>query len=198
MLPFSYLSPAVQINQSLYDSFRQAFYQHYQSLCQYAFTLVKDTHACEDIVQEMFLRVWDKKQELIGTEELRYYLFTAVRNNCLTHIEKTKKTILTDYSGEEIIAEQTTTIAEKSKEPDFNALVGEALDRLPPKCREVFVMNRLGKLTYQQVADTLGISIKTVENQMGKALKMMRAFIKEKQPYFIGIAVFISFIRLMT
>lgn len=184
---------------TLYESFRQAFQLYYQPLCQYASTLVKEPHACEDIVQEIFLRVWEKKQELIASGELRFYLYAAVRNNCLSHLEKTRKSVVTGYNGEEPVAEHTEPMPEKGKEPqDFNALVTEALDRLPPKCREVFVMSRMSKFTYQQVADTLGISIKTVENQMGKALKMMRAFIKEKQPFIIGTAFFIPLIKFMT
>jgi RNA polymerase sigma-70 factor (family 1) len=149
-------------------------------------------------VQEIFLRVWEKKKDLVGSEELRYYLYTSVRNNCLTHLDKVKKSVVTSYNNEEAAVTPPDIMPEKTKDPDFNALVAEALERLPPKCREVFVMSRMSRLTYQQVADALGISIKTVENQMGKALKTMRAFIKEKQPYIFIPAVFIPLIRMMT
>jgi RNA polymerase sigma-70 factor (ECF subfamily) len=183
----------VQINSSQYQLFQEAFRQYYQPLCQYAFTLVKEPHACEDIVQEIFLRVWEKKQDLIGTEALRFYLYTAVRNNCLTHLEKIKKTVVTGLTGDEAMTPEET-VPEKNPGTDFNGLVATALERLPPKCREVFVMSRLGRLTYQQVADTLGISVKTVENQMGKALKIMRAFVKENQLFIVLLILFISFI----
>ena len=184
--------------QSLYQSFQQDFYQHYQPLCQYAFTLVKEEEACEDIVQEIFLRVWEKKQDLVGTEALRYYLYTATRNNCLTYLEKSKKSVVIRLSGHEA-AEAPAPVREAERPAaDFDTLLNEALDLLPPKCREVFVLSRVNKFTYQQIAETLNISIKTVENQMGKALKILRGFIRGKQAQGIGILWFISFLLMVT
>lgn len=180
--------------QSLYQSFQQDFHQHYQPLCQYAFTLVKEEEACEDIVQEIFLRVWEKKQDLVGTEALRYYLYTATRNNCLTYLEKSKKSVVTRLTGHET-AEAPAPVREAERPAaDFDTLLNEALDLLPPKCREVFVLSRVNKFTYQQIAETLDISIKTVENQMGKALRILRGFIRGKQARAISIIGFIAFL----
>ena len=78
-------------SEQLYRVFQEIFNKQYEPLCKYAFTLVKEQHSCEDIVQETFLRVWEKKQNLIGSEELTWYLFTAVRNNCLSFLEKKQK-----------------------------------------------------------------------------------------------------------
>ena len=72
-------------------------------------------------------------------------------------------------------------LKEVVKETDFDTLLKAALENLPPKCREVFILSRVSNLTYKQISDTLGISIKTVENQMGKALKILRAYIRQKQ-----------------
>jgi len=187
-------------DQSLYQSFQQAFHLHYEPLCQYAFTLVKEEEACEDIVQEIFLRVWEKKQELVGTEALRYYLYTATRNNCLTWLEKSKKSPVVRLTGHETAEAPVPAPARDTDRPpaDFNTLLNEALDLLPPKCREVFILSRVNKLTYQQIAETLGISIKTVENQMGKALRILRGFIRDKQTQTIGIIWFISFLLMVT
>jgi RNA polymerase sigma-70 factor (ECF subfamily) len=181
----------------LYQSFQQAFYQHYEPLCQYAFTLVKEEEGCEDIVQEIFLRVWEKKKDLVGTEALRYYLYTATRNNCLTWLDKSKKSVVVRLSGHEASEQPELRREDDRPETDFDTLLAEALELLPPKCREVFVLSRVNKLTYQQIADTLSISIKTVENQMGKALKLLRGFIRGKQAPIAGIILLISFI-LMT
>ena len=178
--------------QSLYDQFQEAFYLYYDPLCQYAYNLVKEKHACEDIVQEIFLRIWEKKQELIGTVELRFYLYTAVRNNSLTHIEKSRKLMITELSGEE----QATAPPEPDRHQqhpvrDYNSLLEDALAQLPVKCREVFVLSRISKLTYQQIADTLDISIKTVENQMSKALRILRGFIRDRQVHIISFMLFL-------
>ncbi|MBE7173249.1 MAG: RNA polymerase sigma-70 factor [Williamsia sp.] len=170
----------MQKDSSLYILYKQAFHAYYQPLCQYALTLVASAADCEDMVQEIFLHVWEKKKELIGKEELRYYLFTAIRNRCLNYLQKNKKDRFTQLTEWE---EPVETIIERDwEEPvDLAGAVAEALDRLPLRCREVFVLSRMGKLTYQQIAETTGISVKTVENQIGKALKIMRLFVREKR-----------------
>ena len=182
----------MQEAEQLYRLFQETFYKYYEPLCKYAFTIVKEPHSCEDIVQETFLRVWEKKQNLIGSEELTWYLYTAIRNNCLSFLEKRQKTVLGDFNGQEIIVTPVERPQPGAKEADYDTLLKAALDNLPPKCREVFVLSRVSNLTYKQISDSLGISIKTVENQMGKALKILRAYIRGKQ----GLPVIVSIIFL--
>ncbi|MBO9203123.1 MULTISPECIES: RNA polymerase sigma-70 factor [Niastella] len=175
--------------EKLYRLFQETFYKHYEPLCKYAYTIVKEPHSCEDIVQETFLRVWEKKQNLIGSEELTWYLYTAIRNNCLSFQEKKQKTVLGDFNGQEIIDTPGEERPSPSATPeaDYDTLLKNALENLPPKCREVFVLSRVSNLTYKQISDSLGISIKTVENQMGKALKILRSYIRKKQ----GLTIFL-------
>ena len=181
---------------TLYRSFREAFHTYYQPLCQYAFTIVKDMNSCEDIVQETFLRIWEKKQNLIGTRDLPFYLYTAIRNNCLTYLEKQQKTVLRDIEVQEITEAPADRSKSEQPESNYDTLLKNALDNLPPKCREVFELSRMSGLTYQQIGQTLGISVKTVENQMSKALKILRAYIKQKHVgillLFIGIFYFFT------
>lgn len=166
-------------NGPLYNSFQEDFHRYYTVLCQYAFTILKDADLCEDIVQDVFLRIWDRKKELIGQKELRFYLFTAVRNNCLTALEKERKNKIVPLGDYDAPVESSAPLPETPTQRTFEELLSGALDQLPPKCREIFVLSRISKLTYQQIGDTLGISIKTVENQMGKALRVLRTFVKE-------------------
>jgi RNA polymerase sigma-70 factor (family 1) len=184
----------MQEPEQLYRLFQEIFYKHYEPLCKYAFTIVKEPHSCEDIVQETFLRIWEKKQNLIGSEELTWYMYTAIRNNCLSFIEKKQKTVLGDFNGQEIIDTPGERPSPTAKETDYDTLLKEALTNLPPKCREVFVLSRVSNLTYKQIGDCLGISIKTVENQMGKALKILRAYIKQKQGIPAIISIFLMFL----
>lgn len=169
----------------LYQAFQQAFNEHYERLCQYAFGIVKETYVCEDIVQDIFLHIWEKKPQLIGTESIRYYLYTAVRNNCLTQLQKNRKSPLAPLTGQEIMTEPGGVPDAEKAEADFAVLLQHALERLPPKCREVFVLSRMSKLTYQEIAESLQLSVKTVENQMGKALRIMRGFMREKEIYLL-------------
>jgi RNA polymerase sigma-70 factor (ECF subfamily) len=183
----------MQEPEQLYQIFQEIFYKYYEPLCKYAFTIVKEPHSCEDIVQETFLRIWEKKQNLIGSEELTWYLYTAIRNNCLSFLEKKQKTVLGDFNGQEIIDTPGESPAPLATEADYDTLLKKALENLPPKCREVFVLSRVSNLTYKQISDSLGISIKTVENQMGKALKILRSYIRQKQ----GLPVILCIIFLI-
>ena len=180
----------MQEPEQLYRLYQETFYKYYEPLCRYAFTIVKEPHSCEDIVQETFLRVWEKKQNLIGSEELTWYLYTAIRNNCLSFLDKKQRVVLGEFSGQEIIETPGERPAANVKETDFETLLKAALENLPPKCREVFVLSRVSNLTYKQISDTLGISIKTVENQMGKALKILRAYIRQKQEIPVIASIF--------
>ena len=168
--------------------YKQAFHAYYQPLCQYAHTLVPSAPDCEDMVQEIFLHVWEKKKELIGREALRFYLFTATRNRCLNYLRKHKKIQFTGLEGWDDPVEMATG-KEPERPVDLAGAVTEALGLLPVRCREVFVLSRIGQLTYQQIATNLGISAKTVENQIGKALKIMRSFVQEKQLFTILLLI---------
>lgn len=167
-------------NSELYTSFKSDFHQLYQPLCQYANGFLEDLEASEDVVQEIFLKLWEKKQELVGKPELKFYLYIAVRNNCLTRIRRRSSSPVekneVDWS--------TVSISDEKPDPysfiDAPSIIREGLSRLPERCREIFILSRVSQLTYQRIADTMGISIKTVENQMGKAIKILKLYGKEK------------------
>lgn len=164
--------------------FETLFRQHYRQLCSYAYTFLKDVVSSEDIVQEVFIKIWENQKMNIGNDNLKFYLFTAVRNNCLTRLQKNKKGFLEELKDEDNYDEIRLRIDdEKTTNP--KTLIAKALDQLPPKCREVFLLSRISGLTYQQVADSLGISVKTVENQMGKAIRLLKVFAKDNKIYFV-------------
>jgi RNA polymerase sigma-70 factor (ECF subfamily) len=141
-------------------------------------------HTSEDIVQEIFIRIWQDRRDLIMTDTIRWYLFTAVRNNSISHLRKEKNSILVEWKEQEAW-EEPVLPKEAGSYLDYEGLLQIAIDRLPPKCREIFVLSRLSNMTYKQIAASLNISIKTVENQLGKALKIMRLFLKEKGIYLV-------------
>lgn len=173
------------IEESLHQNFRVFFEQHYQRLCSYAFSFLKDEESCEDLVQDVFIKIWVNRQDLIGSDQLKFYIFSAVRNNCLTQLQKNKKYRVVEMTDEEEGDEIIIKLGPDEATAEPTVLIAKALDRLPPKCREVFLLSRISNLSYLQIADTLGISIKTVENQMGKALKILRIFARENRIYFI-------------
>lgn len=165
------------------ENYEGFFRQHYEKLCSYAYTFLKDEESCEDLVQDVFIRIWEQRQDLIGSDQLKFYSFTAVRNNCLTWLQKNKKHSVVALQDQDAAEEITVRLDPADATKDPQALIAKAMEQLPPKCREVFMLSRLSHQTYQQIADSLGISIKTVENQMGKAIRILRLFAKENHIY---------------
>jgi RNA polymerase sigma-70 factor (family 1) len=168
----------------LYRQFQTVFNTYYNSLCNYAFTFVKNEDTSEDIVQEIFIKIWEGRRELLLEEGVRYYLFTAVRNNCITWLRQKKNTGTVEWN--EDLLNEPVPEKEMGGFEDYELLLQKAIDRLPPKCREAFLLSRFSNMTYKQIGASLGISVKTVENQLGKALKILRAFLKEKGIYLVG------------
>jgi RNA polymerase sigma-70 factor (ECF subfamily) len=164
------------------SAFEMIFKNHYKPLCNYAFTFLRDRDEAEEIVQATFLTVWEKKESIAIESSLKAYLYRAVRNSCLNakkHIKIKQKH-----------SEETLHIADNSNEAVLETVISSELDQkigaaimeLPEQCRLVFKLSRYENLKYQEIADQLNISIKTVENQIGKALKIMREHLKEYLP----------------
>ena len=171
-----------------YSKFRLVFEELYAPLCQYAFTFVKDKDACEDIVQDIFTRIWEKNRAVLGAygNGIRYYLYTAVRNNCITYLRREKRTPvyeLTDNITENSSHKWTDTAPDTDYQTEYKTRLAEFIDQLPPKCKEVFLLTRMGQLSGREVATTLGISVKTVENQLWKAMKILRTLAKSINMY---------------
>ncbi|QNK64629.1 RNA polymerase sigma-70 factor [Pedobacter sp. PAMC26386] len=181
----------MHIKEPLYSDFQKLFRLHHHTLCMHAYKYLADPDESQDAVQEVFVKFWEIKQDMVNDKNALYYLITAVRNNCISRLRKRVHTVsMEDEAVYNKITE--TPLEENQKEnTDIQTLVDEALALLPPKCGAIFRMSRIDKLTYQQIADELGISIKTVENQMGKAIGIMREFART---HYIPFAILLSFI----
>lgn len=158
------------------------FKEYYQPLCRYANSYLEDPADAEEVVQACFIKLWEKRESISIQSSVKSYLYQIIRNACLNEIkhQKVKK------SYGEMISQQGAPHSEAS---DQSTLKGEleekialALQSLPQQCRLIFTMSRFEELKYQEIADQLNLSIKTVENQMGKALKLMRAQLQEYLP----------------
>lgn len=166
-------------NNLLYQQFQEVFEQYYNALCNYALTFLKEFSSSEDVVQEVFIKIWEKRKDMVTSDAIRFYLFTAVRNNCLTYLQKGKKAGIVALHDFDAADTPPPVLEEEQPQTDYKAKLSEAMNQLPPKCREVFVLSRLSKQSYKEIADSLDISVKTVENQIGKALKILRAYAHE-------------------
>lgn len=154
-------------------AFDAIFRTHYAALVILAQSLLHDRSASEDVVQEVMLELWRRRTTVTIQESLRAYLVRSTRNRALNQIRhaNVQKRAEPHLMGEESIA---AAGASGLVAGELRDAITAAVSELPPACREVFRLSREQGLRYAEIADTLGISIKTVESQMGKALKHLR------------------------
>lgn len=154
-------------------AFEQLFRQFHPSLCRYAFSVLKDVAAAEEAVQDVFVKIWEKRNELVITVSVKAYLYRAVHNNCLNRMDKKKTEVRMDDVPLKVVHHAAAPVADVQSR-ELEKAIADALQQLPEQCRKVFELSRFGDMKYKEIAAALGISIKTVENQMGKALRIMR------------------------
>jgi RNA polymerase sigma-70 factor (ECF subfamily) len=166
------------------EEFEILFKTHYSPLCAYANQFLKDVDAAEEVVQEVMFKLWTNRKSIIITTSIKSYLFRAVRNGCLNVIKHLN--VREEYKrergqeGESVDDGGDTLIISELQQK-----IREAIDQLPMERRKVFILSRYDGMTYQQIAEKLDISVKTVENQMGKALKTLREELAEYLPWLI-------------
>ena len=159
------------------EKFKERFDAYYPMLCRIAFGYIPDTHECDDIVQECFIAVWNNGKYQLGEKEFLSYMVRAVKNNCISFLRKQNLKMISLEENEMHIA--CSDIAdEDADEISLDEKLEQILIKLPPKCKEIFLLSKCHGLKYQEIATKLDLSIKTVENQMGKALKIIREQIK--------------------
>ncbi|GAB3718323.1 RNA polymerase sigma-70 factor [Spirosoma flavus] len=162
--------------------FEAVFRQYYASLCRYARQLLPDADDAEEEVQAMFLALWEKRNGLIISVSLKSYLFRAVHNRCLNRLKhaavRNEHREYVEYRGEAI----ADSPVEELMGDELANQLQRAIQKLPEQCRLAFTLSRFEELKYGEIAERLGISIKTVENQIGKALRILRTELSDYLP----------------
>jgi len=185
------LSTNISHNNLDQQLFEQLFNEYFVQLTNFAKSYVRDEDAAKELAQDAFINLWQKKDEIDKEKSIKSYLFTTVRNRSLNYIRDNKK-----YKSEflDIELEKSNDFFEgdilTSKE--LQERITASINSLPDKCRRVFEMSRFEDLKYKEIAEELNISIKTVENQMGKALKVLRKDLKEYLPILILFGFYIG------
>ncbi len=150
--------------------FSTQFHIYYRPLCLYALRLLGNTDEAEDVVQDTFAALWEKRDTLHQISSVKSYLYTAVRNNCLMKL-RTKK----DFeSVEEFQLVDENTLEEEVSRAELEARLWKMIDGLPERQREVFLMAKRDGMAYKEIAEKTGLSVKTVENHVTRALKSLR------------------------
>jgi RNA polymerase sigma-70 factor (ECF subfamily) len=160
-----------QVYTNVEDLYKQYFHAYFEKLFVYAFTIVKHNAEAKDIVQTAFIKLWEKRQEINLPVAARSYLYTTVYHLSLNTLRDHK---IRNRHHEKLAPPTFTNKINTAEEQEIKARINLAIDALPPRCKEVFCKSRLEGKKYAEIAADLNISIKTVEVQMGKALKTLR------------------------
>jgi len=167
------------------QAFEMVFKSHFKALHAYALAIVKDSAEAEEVVQTVFLKLWEKRENLKISTSLKAYLYKAVYHGSINHLKHEK--VRMKHSEQQLYINQQEAASEsmafrEEREEELSERFKRALSLLPEKCRMVFYLSRFEELKYQEIAQRLDISVKTVEAHMGKALKTLRTQLAEYMP----------------
>ena len=186
MINFTGILPLPDLSSE--DSFEQVFRSHFKSLHSYACTLMRDPTAAEEVVQNVFVKLWEKKDEIEIRENIAVYLYRAVHNASLNQLKHLKvRSAYQSYAMRQHRPNDHEKTSGKVMLGELEQRLEKAMLELPEQCRTIFQLSRFEELKYREIADKLGLSIKTVENQMGKALKLLRLKLVDFLPFLIFI-----------
>jgi RNA polymerase sigma-70 factor (ECF subfamily) len=163
-------------------AYKELFASLYNYLFHFARTLVKSKESAEEIVSDVFIKVWEKRKELETVENLKVYLYVSTRNTAFNYLEKQKRNATAPII--EFAAAFTSVYLNPEQlmiSADTLVLIQKAIDQLPPKCRTIFKLVKEDGLKYREVAEVLELSLKTVENQLAIALhKISKAIASDR------------------
>lgn len=157
------------------QEFEVLFKNNYASLCRTALRIIGNSLVAEDLVQDVFCKFWEKQESLSIQTSVTSYLHRAVINRALNYHKKEKAAIRRDDAYATEIYEDSNTTEQLLFAKDVKNKIDLIINRLPEGCRRIFILSRFEKQSYKQIAEALNISVKTVENQITKALKILRS-----------------------
>jgi RNA polymerase sigma-70 factor (ECF subfamily) len=162
------------------QAFELLFHKYYIKLCSFANKFLNEPEEARDVVQQVFIKIWECREYIDPDDSLNAYLFKITQNICINKLHRRK--VESKYS--EIY--KLVYANQREITPDESLLSGElekhiinAIDKIPPKCRRVFELSRIEGLKYVEIANVLHISVKTVEAQMSKAFRILRLELRE-------------------
>lgn len=168
------------------DAFASLFRKYYEPLYQFAGRFVKDPQTAESIVQDVFVKIWKKREEWHVQQNVKSYLYTSVKNHSLNYLKRERVLISlsesTNHQDDLVSSPENALI-----ESEMIEAVQEAIGKLPQQCRRIYLMKRYDELTYSEIAEVLNISINTVKTQMKRALKSLHKSLAYLMSLFLGL-----------
>ncbi len=155
-------------------AFEQVFKTHYKNLHGYACAMLKDEDEAEEVVQQVFFKLWERSHNLTFSGSVAAYLYRAVHNESLNWLKHQKRKAGHQLHIAYSMKNKSEQVHGKLQQKELEHKFREALSELPEQCRTVFQLSRFEDMKYREIAEKLEISVKTVENHMGKALRLLR------------------------
>lgn len=165
-------------------AFKKLFLRYYDPLCNFAWRFTRSKSISEDIVQDLFSDLWNLRKSLDPQQSISVYLYQAVKNKALDHIDH-QKVVRRHQSNVAQTDKNVVQMQERihtQEEEKFIKAVRQAIDDLPQRAQQVYILHREDGLTYREIAEVMDISIKTVESQMSRALDLLRARLRKHLP----------------
>ncbi len=155
-------------------AFETLFKRYYEALCRYGLTYVQTIEEAEEIVQDLFYRIWKNREQLEISFSVKAYLYGAVRNNALQYLEHLQ--VKQNYNEHFTKVDKSDLLSpdEELEYKELNEKLDNILNELPERQRDIFVLSRFEGLKYSEIAEKFGLSVKTIEAEMTKALKELR------------------------
>jgi RNA polymerase sigma-70 factor (ECF subfamily) len=165
-------------------AFELLYKSNFSALCLYAYGIVRDYEIVKEIVNDVFLKIWQKREELEIRYEIKSYLLRCVHNGCCNYLKSksasgwSKLKEMND-NMEEIIGTNEDGLLEIMSYRDVEKDVTRSIEELPPQCREIFHLSRFDLFTYQEISEKLNISVNTVKTQISRALVQLRGSLRK-------------------
>ena len=166
-------------------SFEFLFKSYYSGLCKYARNIIHNETIAEDLVMDIFVKLWEAESSLVITSSISGYLYQSVHNHCLNWLTR-KHMRFSELNSETIESLNFLLPPDTSTDPtqnmnyaELNYKIGESIDKLPEECRKIFILSRTEELSHKQIAERLGISENTVKVQIYRALIKLRILLKD-------------------
>jgi RNA polymerase sigma-70 factor (family 1) len=172
------------------SAFEGLFQRYYPALVGFARRVLVDLELAEEAVQDVFVVFWEKRQQVNIQQSVKSYLYASVYHKCLRHTRHEK--VREKYRQEILKSSDEADAADAIAAIELEERIEKVISRLPDQCRRIFSMSRFDGMKYQEIADALGLSIKTVEIQISKALKILREELKDYLTTFIWWMLLIS------
>jgi len=176
--------------------FESLFHTYYKTLCRFSFRIVRDKDKAEDVVQTCLVNFWQKRTSLSINTSFKSYLYRSVYNRSINEYTRSKKIINEEVS---VLNDQRGSVSDdpvlQMQAQETQQKIDEAIAAMPEGCRTIFLLSREEDLSYKEIAETLEISVKTVENQMGKALRILREHLFQVLVLYLGTDLLEEFLK---